>query len=109
MASKTKWITAALVVALVADPKVLILDEATASLDSETEAVLQEAISKVSRNRTLLVVAHRLSTVQMMDSILVLDNGLVVEQGTHDELLALGKHYYRFYLSGQLQQFQKSA
>jgi len=94
---------------LVADPKVLILDEATASLDSETEAVLQEAISKVSRNRTLLVVAHRLSTVQMMDSILVLDNGLVVEQGTHEELLSLGKHYWRFYLSGQLQQFQKTA
>jgi ATP-binding cassette subfamily B protein len=94
---------------LVFDPKILILDEATASLDSETESVLQEAIGKVSENRTLLVVAHRLATVQAMDRIVVLDNGLIVEQGTHDELLALRKHYYKFYLSGQLAQFQQAA
>jgi len=94
---------------LVFDPKILILDEATASLDSETESVLQEAIGKVSENRTLLVVAHRLATVQAMDRIVVLDNGLVVEQGTHDELLALRKHYFKFYLSGQLSQFQQAA
>lgn len=91
---------------IVSDPRILILDEATASLDSETEAILQDAIAKVSEGRTLLVVAHRLSTVQQLDKIIVLDNGLIVEMGTHAELLALRKHYYRFYLSGQLAQFQ---
>jgi ATP-binding cassette subfamily B protein len=91
---------------IVSDPKILILDEATASLDSETEAILQEAIGKVAEGRTLLVVAHRLSTVQQLDKIIVLDNGRIVETGTHAELLALRKHYYRFYLLGQLAQFQ---
>lgn len=91
---------------LVFDPRILILDEATASLDSETEEVLQEAIGKISEGRTLLVVAHRLSTVQMMDSIVVLDEGNIVETGTHDELLALRKHYWKFHLSGQLSHFQ---
>lgn len=91
---------------LVFDPRILILDEATASLDSETEEVLQEAIGKISEGRTLLVVAHRLSTVQMMDSIVVLDDGNIVETGTHDELLALRKHYWKFHLSGQLSHFQ---
>jgi ATP-binding cassette, subfamily B, multidrug efflux pump len=93
--------------ALARDPRVLVLDEATASLDSESEAVLQEAILRVARGRTLLVVAHRLSTIQAMDSIVVLDNGLVVETGTHDELLALGKHYWRFHQAGQLERFLK--
>lgn len=91
---------------LVFDPRILILDEATASLDSETEEALQEAIGKISEGRTLLVVAHRLSTVQMMDSIVVLDDGNIVETGTHDELLALRKHYWKFHLSGQLSHFQ---
>lgn len=94
---------------LVFDPRVLILDEATASLDSETEAVLQEAIAKVSDGRTLLVVAHRLSTVQMMDRIVVLDSGDIVESGTRDELLALRKHYWKFHRSGQLAQLQQAA
>jgi len=91
---------------IVSDPRILILDEATASLDSETEAILQDAIGKVAEGRTLLVVAHRLSTVRQLDKIIVLDHGLIVEMGTHTELLALRKHYYRFYLSGQLAQFQ---
>jgi ATP-binding cassette subfamily B protein len=78
---------------MVFNPKMLILDEATASLDSDSEAVLQQAISKVSTGRTLLVIAHRLSTVQQMDYIIVLDNGKIVEKGSHDTLL-MNKGYY---------------
>jgi ATP-binding cassette subfamily B multidrug efflux pump len=89
---------------LVLDPKILILDEATASLDSETEAVLQEAIHRVSSGRTLLVIAHRLSTVQEMDNIVVLDQGRIVETGTHGELLQRQGHYWRLHQSGILLQ-----
>jgi ATP-binding cassette subfamily B protein len=85
---------------LVFNPKILILDEATASLDSETEAVLQEAIRRVSVGRTLLVIAHRLSTVQDMDSICVLDQGRIVEQGSHGELLDRQGFYWRLHQSG---------
>jgi len=87
---------------LVFDPKILILDEATASLDSETELVLQEAIHRVSRGRTLLVIAHRLSTVQEMDYIVVLDQGNIVETGDHGELLQRQGHYWRLHQSGLL-------
>jgi ATP-binding cassette subfamily B protein len=87
---------------MVFNPKILILDEATASLDSESEAVLQQAISKVSVGRTLLVIAHRLSTVQQMDYIVVLDNGRIVENGTHDELLNNDGHYSILHRSGIL-------
>ena len=89
---------------MVSDPKILILDEATASLDSETESVLQDALGTVAKGRTLLVVAHRLSTVEQLDKIIVLENGRIVESGTPAELLALRQHYYRFHLSGQLDQ-----
>lgn len=82
---------------LVFDPKILILDEATASLDSGTEAVLQEALHCVSEGRTLLVIAHRLSTVQEMDAIFVLDQGRIVESGTHPELLSNKGYYWRLY------------
>lgn len=85
---------------LVFDPKILILDEATASLDSETEAVLQDAIQRVSVGRTLLVIAHRLSTVQDMDSICVLDQGRIVERGSHGELLDRQGFYWRLHQSG---------
>lgn len=88
--------------AVVFDPKILILDEATASLDSETEAILQEAIKRVSVGRTLLVIAHRLSTVQEMDNIVVLDQGRIVEHGTHGELLQRQGHYWRLHQSGIL-------
>jgi len=87
---------------MVFNPKILILDEATASLDSETEAILQEAITKVSKDRTLLVIAHRLSTIQHMDYIVVLDNGLIVEKGSHEELLENNSHYNTLHKSGVL-------
>jgi ATP-binding cassette subfamily B multidrug efflux pump len=87
---------------MVFNPKILILDEATASLDSESEAVLQNAISKVSVDRTLLVIAHRLSTVQQMDYIVVIDNGLIVEKGPHEELLNNNGHYSVLHRSGVL-------
>jgi len=87
---------------LVFNPKILILDEATANLDSETEAILQEALKCISHGRTLLVIAHRLSTVQDMDAIIVLDQGRIVESGTHSELLALQRYYWRLHQSGIL-------
>lgn len=82
---------------LVADPAILILDEATASVDSESEILIQQAIEKMISNRTAIVIAHRLSTIRKAEKILVLDKGLVVEEGTHEELLALEGRYYAMY------------
>ena len=79
--------------ALVVDPDVLVLDEATASIDSESEERLQRALTTALRGRTALVVAHRLSTVRNAHQILVLDGGKISERGTHDELVRLGGHY----------------
>jgi len=87
---------------LIFDPRVLILDEATACLDSATERVLQNAIQRVSLGRTLLVIAHRLSTVQQMDRICVLSEGRIVEQGSHDELLLQRGEYWKLHQSGML-------
>lgn len=81
--------------AILADPQLLILDEATSDLDSETEQAIQHAIEAFGQNRTLLVIAHRLSTIQSADNIVVLDAGRVVEQGTHDTLLTRGRLYTR--------------
>jgi ATP-binding cassette subfamily B protein len=79
--------------ALLADPRILILDEATSSIDALTEARLQRALVELLRGRTSFVVAHRLSTIRHADLVLVLDQGRVIERGTHAELLSLGKHY----------------
>src|SRR6202012_4478206 len=73
--------------ALLANPKVLILDEATSSLDSASEHLIQESLKELMRNRTTFVIAHRLSTIMHADRIVVLVDGQIVEQGTHEELL----------------------
>ena len=83
--------------ALLRDPPILILDEATSALDTESERLVQEAIDRLIRDRTVLVVAHRLATVQHADEILVLDGGRIVERGSHGALLAQGGLYRRLY------------
>jgi ATP-binding cassette subfamily B protein len=79
--------------AIVRDPAILVLDEATSAVDNETEAAIQRSLEMVSKDRTTLVIAHRLSTVRHADRIHVLENGLVAEAGTHDELVAAGGLY----------------
>jgi ATP-binding cassette subfamily B multidrug efflux pump len=83
--------------ALVYEPRVIVLDEATSSVDSETEEMIQSAIDKLMEGRTALVIAHRLSTIQKADRIIVLDRGEIKETGTHDELLRLGGYYAQLY------------
>nr|WP_240972475.1 ABC transporter ATP-binding protein [Nonomuraea sp. FMUSA5-5] len=85
--------------ALVRDPRVLLLDEATSALDSESEELVKEALARLMRGRTTLVVAHRLSTVRQADRIVVLHRGRVVEQGTHDDLLAADGRYAQLHLT----------
>jgi len=79
------------------DPRILVLDEATSSLDSESESLIQEALKRVMAGRTSIVIAHRLSTILAADLILVMDRGRIVERGTHDELLATGGLYSQLY------------
>ena len=81
--------------AAIRDPKILVLDEATSSLDSNNEKEVQEALEKLMKGRTVIVIAHRLSTIQNADNILCMKNGRVAEQGTHDELMALKGAYHK--------------
>ena len=85
--------------ALLANPKILILDEATSSIDTETEISLQRGLSSLLKNRTSFIIAHRLSTIKNADCILVVDKGVIQEMGSHDELIKLEGEYQKLYLS----------
>jgi len=85
--------------AFLADPDVLILDEATSSVDTRTEVLIQEAMAALMKDRTSFVIAHRLSTIRGADTILVMDRGHIIEQGTHEELLANRGFYHDLYAS----------
>ena len=83
--------------ALLADPKIIILDEATSNLDTESETFIQKSLNTLMKDRTTLVIAHRLSTIQQADQILVIEEGKIVEQGKHDELIAKKGRYFDLY------------
>jgi len=83
--------------ALLADPRILILDEATASVDTETEDLIQAGLATLLHGRTAFIIAHRLSTVRHAERIIILDQGRLVEDGTHEELLQRGGLYHRLY------------
>lgn len=86
--------------ALLADPRILILDEATSSVDTQTEQIIQKALKRLLKKRTSFVIAHRLSTITNADRIVVIHDGKIVEQGTHFELLAKRGMYFGLYRTG---------
>ena len=83
--------------AILANPKIIILDEATSSLDTESEALIQKSLSELIKNRTTIVIAHRLSTIKKADQILVIEAGNIVERGNHEQLVALQGRYHDLY------------
>ncbi len=83
--------------AILKNPPILILDEATASLDTESERAVQEALERLMSSRTTIAIAHRLSTIKNADEIVVMNEGKIVERGRHDELLALGGYYRKLH------------
>ena len=83
--------------AAIADPPILLLDEATSNIDTRSELLIQKGLDKLMEDRTSIIIAHRLSTVRNADRILVLDDGQIIEQGTHTELLNLKGKYYSLY------------
>ena len=85
--------------AILVNPSILILDEATSSVDTRTELKIQEAMVKLMKNRTTFIIAHRLSTIKDADIIMVIDHGKIVEKGSHEELLTMKGYYYDFYQS----------
>ena len=89
--------------AVLADPPIFILDEATSSIDTETEQLIQNAISTILHGRTSFIIAHRLSTIRSADLILVVENRRILERGSHDELMAAHGRYYKLYTSMMLQ------
>ena len=88
--------------AAVADPPVLILDEATSSIDTRTEKIVQDGMDKLMKGRTTFVIAHRLSTVKNSDCIMVLEQGRIIERGNHDELIAQKGRYYQLYTGNSI-------
>ena len=88
--------------AAVANPPVLILDEATSSIDTRTEAIVQKGMDNLMKGRTVFVIAHRLSTIRNSDAIMVLEHGRIIERGTHEELLEKHGTYYQLY-TGKLE------
>lgn len=88
--------------AAVADPPVLILDEATSSIDTRTETLVQEGMDHLMKGRTTFVIAHRLSTVQNSDCIMVLEKGRIIERGTHEQLLEEKGRYYQLYTGNEI-------
>ena len=85
--------------AMVRNPEILIFDEATNALDNISEAMVQKAIDEISKNHTVIIIAHRLSTIVNADTIIVIGDGQVLEEGTHDELIEKGGAYYNLYRS----------
>jgi ATP-binding cassette subfamily B protein len=95
--------------AILADPPIFVLDEATSSIDTETELLIQNAIQHILKGRTSFLIAHRLSTVRHADVILVVEDGKIIEQGSHDELIARGGKYAELYKAMEIREKSRSS